>query len=52
MWLAIYVKSRHEEMVALLVEKCIEAYVPLRKVLKQWSTCNIMLYIYKNRKFN
>ncbi len=38
MWFAIYVKSRHEKKVAaLLGEKGIEAYVPIIKVLKQWS---------------
>ncbi len=38
MWYAIYVKSRHEKKVAgLLEEKGIEAYVPLKKTLKQWS---------------
>jgi len=38
MWYAIYVKSRHEKKVAeLLEEKGIEAYVPLKKILKQWS---------------
>jgi len=38
MWYAIYVKSRHEKKVAeLLEEKGVEAYVPLKKILKQWS---------------
>jgi transcription antitermination factor NusG len=37
-WYAMYTKSRHEKKVMdLLQEKGIEAYVPLRKVLKQWS---------------
>jgi transcription antitermination factor NusG len=38
MWYALYVKSRHEKKVAsLLSEKGLDVYVPLRKVLKQWS---------------
>lgn len=38
MWYAVYVKSRHEKKVAALLEsKNVEAYVPLRKTLKQWS---------------
>ncbi|MEI8006077.1 MAG: UpxY family transcription antiterminator [Bacteroidota bacterium] len=37
-WYAVYTKSRHEKMLAdLLNEKHIEAYVPLRRVLRQWS---------------
>ena len=37
-WYAVYTKSRHEKMLAeLLREKGIEAYVPLRKVVRQWS---------------
>jgi transcription antitermination factor NusG len=37
-WYAVYTKSRHEKkLVEELREKRIEAYVPLRKVLKQWS---------------
>ena len=38
MWNAIYVKSRQEKKVAELLEgKGMEAYVPLKKVLKQWT---------------
>ena len=38
MWHAIYVKSRHEKKVAdKLKGKGIETYVPIRKVMKQWS---------------
>jgi transcription antitermination factor NusG len=38
MWYAIYVKSRHEKKVVdQLKEKGIEAYVPLKKTLKQWT---------------
>lgn len=37
-WYAVYTRSRHEKMLAqLLNEKRIEAYVPLRRVLRQWS---------------
>jgi len=37
-WYAVYTKSRHEKKLAdELKEKGIEAYVPLRKVLRQWS---------------
>jgi len=37
-WYAVYTKSRHEKKLADgLQEKGIEAYVPLRKVLRQWS---------------
>ena len=37
-WYAVYTKSRFEKRLAgLLGEKGIEAYVPLRKVLRQWS---------------
>jgi len=37
-WYAVYTKSRYEKKLASsLQEKGIEAYVPLRKVLKQWS---------------
>lgn len=37
-WFAVYTKSRSEKKLALkLAEKGIEAYVPLRKVMKQWS---------------
>ena len=37
-WYALYSRPRHEKKLAdLLNEKGIEAYVPLRKVLKQWS---------------
>ena len=37
-WYAVYTKSRHEKRLAeLLNEKGIEAYVPLRKVVRQWS---------------
>ena len=37
-WRAIYVKSRTEKRVAVLLgEKGIEAYVPLVKSLRQWS---------------
>jgi len=37
-WYAVYTKSRHEKKLAdRLQEKGIEAYVPLRKVLRQWS---------------
>jgi transcriptional antiterminator RfaH len=37
-WYAVYTRSRTEKKIAeRLQEKGIEAYVPLRKVLKQWS---------------
>ena len=37
-WYAVYTKSRYEKRLAeLLNEKGIEAYVPLRKVVRQWS---------------
>jgi len=37
-WYALYTKPRHEKKLAdLLNEKGIEAYTPVRKVLKQWS---------------
>jgi transcription antitermination factor NusG len=37
-WYALYTKPRHEKKLAdLLNEKHIEAYVPVRRVLKQWS---------------
>lgn len=37
-WNAIYVSSRQEKKIqAKLVEKGIEAYVPLKKTLSQWS---------------
>jgi transcription antitermination factor NusG len=37
-WYAVYTKSRSEKKLAgRLNEKGIEAYVPLRKTLKQWS---------------
>jgi transcriptional antiterminator RfaH len=37
-WYAVYTKSRHEKKLAgRLCEKGIEAYIPLRKTLKQWS---------------
>jgi transcriptional antiterminator RfaH len=37
-WYAVYTKSRHEKKLAgKLNEKGIEAYIPLRKTLKQWS---------------
>jgi len=37
-WYAVYTKSRYEKKLAEnLREKGIEAYVPLRKVLRQWS---------------
>jgi transcription antitermination factor NusG len=37
-WYAVYTRSRHEKMLAVLLnEKGIEAYVPVHKVLKQWS---------------
>ncbi len=37
-WYAVYTRSRHEKkLMDLLMEKGIEAYVPMRKVLHQWS---------------
>ncbi len=37
-WFAVYTRSRHEKkLMEALLEKGIEAYVPLRKVLHQWS---------------
>jgi len=37
-WWALYSKPRHEKKLAdLLNEKGIEAYTPVRKVLRQWS---------------
>jgi len=37
-WYAVYTKSRYEKRLAEnLREKGIEAYVPLRKVVRQWS---------------
>ena len=37
-WYAVYTRSRHEKrLMDLLSEKGIEAYVPMRKVLHQWS---------------
>lgn len=37
-WYAIYVNSRSEKkVVKMLVEKNIEAYVPIVKTMKQWS---------------
>jgi transcription antitermination factor NusG len=37
-WYALYTKSRHEKKVDnQLKEKGIESYLPLKKVLKQWS---------------
>jgi transcription antitermination factor NusG len=37
-WYAVYTKSRHEKKLAgRLSERGIEAYIPLRKTLKQWS---------------
>jgi len=37
-WYAVYTKSRYEKKLAEnLREKGIEAYVPLRKVVRQWS---------------
>ena len=38
LWYAVYTKPRSEKKLAIrLNEKNIEAYVPLRKTLKQWS---------------
>jgi len=37
-WYALYTKSRHEKKVdKQLLDKGIESYLPLRKVLRQWS---------------
>jgi len=37
-WYAVYVNSRHEKKVASLLDlKVIENYLPVQKVLKQWS---------------
>ncbi len=37
-WYAIYTKSRSEKKVSdRLMEKGIEAYVPMRRVMRQWS---------------
>jgi len=37
-WYALYTKSRHEKHVnSQLQEKNIESYLPVRKVLRQWS---------------
>jgi transcriptional antiterminator RfaH len=37
-WFAVYTRSRTEKKIAeRLAEKGIESYVPLRKVMKQWS---------------
>ena len=37
-WYALYTRPRHEKKLAdLLNEKGIEAYAPVRKVLRQWS---------------
>lgn len=37
-WLALYTKSRQEKVVMQrLLEEGIEAYVPLQKVIRQWS---------------
>ena len=38
LWYAVYTRSRSEKsLMELLKEKGIEAYVPLRKVIHQWS---------------
>ncbi len=38
LWYAVYTRSRSEKhLMELLTAKGIEAYVPVRKVLKQWS---------------
>jgi transcriptional antiterminator RfaH len=38
LWYAVYTRSRAEKrLMELLTEKGIEAYVPVRKVIKQWS---------------
>jgi transcription antitermination factor NusG len=37
-WYAVYTRSRHEKkLMDLLLEKDIEAYVPIRRLLHQWS---------------
>ena len=37
-WYAVYVNSRHEKKVAdLLASQQIENYLPIQKILKQWS---------------
>jgi transcription antitermination factor NusG len=37
-WYAVYTKARHEKKVAqLLAEKAVEYYLPLIKIMKQWS---------------
>ena len=37
-WYAVYTRSRAEkQLMVLLIEKGIEAYVPLHKVMRQWS---------------
>ncbi|MEW6135601.1 MAG: UpxY family transcription antiterminator [Bacteroidota bacterium] len=37
-WYAIYTRSRHEKKSALLISELgIETYVPLRRVVRQWS---------------
>ena len=37
-WFAVYVNSRHEKKVAdLLASQQIENYLPVQKILKQWS---------------
>jgi transcriptional antiterminator RfaH len=37
-WYAVYTRSRFEKrLMQLLADKGIEAYVPLRKVMRQWS---------------
>jgi transcriptional antiterminator RfaH len=37
-WYALYVKPRHEKIVNVQLQgKNIESYLPLRRVLKQWS---------------
>lgn len=37
-WYALYTRSRYEKKVDILLkQKGIEAYLPLRKVLRQWS---------------
>ena len=37
-WYAVYTRSKHEKKSAqLLTEQGIEAYVPLRRVIRQWS---------------
>jgi transcription antitermination factor NusG len=38
LWHALYTKPRHEKKVAdQLLDKRIDTYLPLRKILKQWS---------------